>query len=195
MHTIFCKIYGGGKQIAKRKPAMHYDVGSRIDGFVAHLLVMEINVTVIDIRPLPFEVEGLTFIRGDATNLEVIKDCSIESLSSLHAIEHFGLGRYGDAIDIHGWEKALDAYKRILIPGGFLYLSVPVGTQDVLCYNAHRIFKPTTIIRKLKELELVSFDYIRDMKIYHVENIKDISLEEDYLCGLFIFRKPDICKL
>lgn len=44
------------------------------------------NVTMIDIRPLPFEVKGLTFLQSDATNLNEIKNDTIESISSLHAI-------------------------------------------------------------------------------------------------------------
>ena len=57
------------------------------------------KITIIDIRPLPIKVSNLKFIQANATNLDGIKDNSIESLSSLHAVEHFGLGRYGDPVD------------------------------------------------------------------------------------------------
>jgi hypothetical protein len=39
------------RQIFARRPARHVDVGSRIDGFVAHLLIF-MPVEVVDVRPL-----------------------------------------------------------------------------------------------------------------------------------------------
>jgi len=56
-------------------------------------------VEVVDIRPLNDIVDGLSFIRENATLLPRFENDSIESLSCLHAAEHFGLGRYGDSID------------------------------------------------------------------------------------------------
>ncbi len=99
---------------------MHLDVGSRLDGFIAHLLAF-MEVEVIDIRPLNINVPGLRFTLGDATVLERKSD-SVESLSSLHAVEHFGLGRYGDSIDPEACFKAMRSFARVLKPGGVLYL-------------------------------------------------------------------------
>jgi hypothetical protein len=45
------KIYGA-------QPAEHLDIGSRIDGFVAHVLAF-MPVTVLDIRPLTREAQAL----------------------------------------------------------------------------------------------------------------------------------------
>ncbi|WP_237416225.1 hypothetical protein [Helicobacter saguini] len=36
----------------KLKSFIHYDVGSRVDGFIAHLLTFNQNVCLIDIRPM-----------------------------------------------------------------------------------------------------------------------------------------------
>lgn len=138
-----------------------FDIGSRVDGYVAHLLSMEVQVTLLDIRPLPKKVEGINFIQADAMDLSNIPDNSIETLSSLCALEHFGLGRYGDPVDYNGWKKALHAIKRKIKVGGTFYLSVPVGNEDRVQFNAHRIFKPITIINEmLPELELHEFSYI-----------------------------------
>jgi hypothetical protein len=35
-----------------------------------------------------------------------------DSLSCLHALEHFGLGRYGDPIDPRGHEKGITRWRR-----------------------------------------------------------------------------------
>lgn len=138
-----------------------YDIGSRVDGYIAHLLSMEVSVTLLDIRPLRGKVEGVDFIQANATDLSNIPDDSIETLSSLCALEHFGLGRYGDPIDYNGWKKSLHAMKRKLKAGGTLYLSVPVGSKECVQFNAHRIFKPMTIIKELApELTLHEFSYV-----------------------------------
>lgn len=122
---------------------------------------MEVHVTLLDIRPLPKKIEGVDFIQADATDLSNIPDNSIETLSSLCALEHFGLGRYGDPIDYNGWKKSLHAIKRKLKAGGTFYLAVPVGNEERVQFNAHRIFKPATIINELTpELELYEFSYI-----------------------------------
>ncbi len=45
------------KKIFKRRPMTHVDIGSRVDGFVAHLLVF-MPVTAVDIRYLDSNIEG-----------------------------------------------------------------------------------------------------------------------------------------
>lgn len=89
------------RRIFDVRPSRHVDVGSRIDGFVAHLLTF-MPVTVVDVRPLESEVAGLSFERGDLVNLRSFPTSSVESISSLHTVEHVGLGRYSDDIDPEG---------------------------------------------------------------------------------------------
>ena len=175
-------------------PALHYDIGSRVDGFIAHLLGAGIvkKVIMMDVRPLSLSLDGLDFIQTDATTLDNVEDNSIESLSSLHAIEHFGLGRYGDPVNPDSWRDALIAIQRKICIGGSFYLSVPVGPSNEVYFNAHRIFAPSTIISTLSDLDLVSFKYIHDMKIYDVTNKPAEMYDElvsEYDCGLFIFKK------
>jgi SAM-dependent methyltransferase len=177
------------RKIIDRKPGRHVDIGSRVDGFVSHLLAARIPVEFVDIRPLPREVDGLTFIQADATTLEGIPDNSVESLSALHSVEHFGLGRYGDPIDPDGWEKAMHAMARVLAPGGHLYFAVPIGKERVV-FNAHRIFDPQTVFDTFSDLSHVSFAAIDD-----AGNMTDVELNEtrefSYGCGMFEFVKGD----
>ena len=176
-----------------------YDIGSSVKGYIAHLLAMEVHVTLLDVRPFPHKIEGVDFIQTDATNLDNIPDESIETLSSLCAIEHFGLGRYGDPIDYNGWRKALRAIKRKLKVGGTFYMSVPVGSVERVQFNAHRIFHPMTIVNELTpELILHEFSYIDvpNSKIVTIFKGGDMSAVErvtkilhGYVTGLFTFKK------
>jgi hypothetical protein len=175
------------RKIFQRHPAQHLDIGSRIDGFIAHLLVF-MPVTVIDIRTIESGIEGLQFVSDNATDLATFEDDSIDSLSSLHAAEHFGLGRYSDPIDPHACFRFMTALQRVLAPGGRLYFSVPVGRERCE-FNAHRVFSVGTILATFSSLHLVSFSLITDDGRLH-ENVQPLSLHEaEYSCGLFEFTK------
>lgn len=167
----------------------HYDIGSRVDGFISHLLVSDSikSVTMLDIRPLSVSIPKLNFIQTDATTLDGIPDNSIRSLSSLHAIEHFGLGRYGDPIDPDAWKKALIAVQKKLARGGRFFLSVPIGVKDKVCFNAHRIFSPETIMNSLDHLELSHFCYVNQYKVIESTCRDYLKTGGEYDCGMFIF--------
>jgi hypothetical protein len=175
------------RKIFERRPEEHLDLGSRIDGFVTHLLTF-MPVTVIDIRSVESSVPGLHFIQSDGADLGSIPDDSIRSLSSLHAVEHFGLGRYGDPIDPDAWRRATQALSRILHPDGRLYFSVPVGRERVQ-FNAHRIFSPDTILDAFSNLDLLSFAAVDDSGAF-LPDVRPSDLRNArFACGLFEFGK------
>jgi hypothetical protein len=175
------------RKIFSNRPVSHIDIGSRIDGFISHILTF-MPVTVIDIRPLKSSISGLTFIQSDATYLSEFSDNSIESLSSLHAIEHFGLGRYGDPIDPQACFKAMRTLARILKPGGKLYFSVPIGREHIR-FNANYVFAPDTILDIFKNLELQSFSVIDETGEFK-ENVNPYDYNNvKMVCGLFEFFK------
>lgn len=171
-----------------RRPDRHVDVGSRVDGFVAHLLTF-MPVEIIDIRPLSTDVEGLSVRIGDMRDLAGIPNRSIDSLSSLHAVEHVGLGRYGDPVEVDGWKRAVGSLVRVLAPGGRLYLSVPVGRQRVE-FNAQRVFAPSTILEAVRDLELVSFAAVGDDGALHEGIDPAVVADAEYACGLFELGRP-----
>lgn len=187
----FAQDIWGAKKILKASPNEHFDIGSRIEGFLSHLLVFR-EVTYIDIRPLPCLIPGLHFLQSDATLLEGIKDNSIESLSSFHAIEHFGLGRYGDEIDPDAYIKVIKSIQRVIAPKGHVYIGVPVGPKDRLIFNAHRIFSIQTIINLFNNMVLKDIALIKGNNAYP-ENIRQEEFERipDYSCCLFEFEKVE----
>jgi hypothetical protein len=176
------------KKIFARRPHRHVDIGSRIDGFVAHLLVF-MPVTLVDIRPVNSNLEGLIFVQDDATGLNTFGDSSVDSLSSLHAAEHFGLGRYSDPIDPTSCFRFMRSLQAVLAPAGRLYFSVPIG-RERLEFNAHRVFAVKTILDSFQKLQLISFSMVGDDgHIY--ENIDPAAApSSEYACGLFEFTKP-----
>jgi hypothetical protein len=105
------------RKIHERGPDKHLDIGSRIDGFVAHVLTF-MPLTIVDIRSMKSDIQGLTFLQDDATTLSKLPSNSVQSLSSLHVAEHFGLGRYSDPIDPEACFKFMRSLERVLAPCG-----------------------------------------------------------------------------
>lgn len=178
------------RKIFRSRPASHIDIGSRIDGFVAHLLTF-MPVTIVDIRPLVSKIDGLTILRDDATTLSMLEPNSVMSLSSLHAAEHFGLGRYSDPIDPEACFKFMDSLQNVLAPAGKLYFSVPVGRERVE-FNAHRVFSPGTILSRFSRLRLQSFSLVGDDGALY-EDVDPAALPaSEMACGLFEFTKATV---
>lgn len=176
------------RKIYAARPPRHVDVGSRIDGFVAHLLVF-MPVEYVDIRPMEEPVRDLTVIQADATSLEMFPDNSISSLSSLNVAEHFGLGRFSDPVDPMACFTFMSSLARVLAPGGSLYFSTPVGRERVE-FNAHRIFALHTVLSCFSCLKLVSFSYVDDYgRLFEDVQTEEFPPQADFACGLFEFTK------
>jgi len=60
----------------------------------------------------------------------ILQTDTFDSISCLHAIEHFGLGRYGDQIDPRGHYEGFIILIELLETGGDLYLSFPIGLKN-----------------------------------------------------------------
>ncbi len=191
VNNYFWQDLWAARLIHKNMPREHYDIGSRLDGFIAHILCFGIPVKMIDIRPFPTEIEGLETIVDDATLLTEFEDNSIESLSALCSLEHFGLGRYGDPIDPEACFVCFKNIQRKMKGGGNLYIAVPVG-RERLEFNAHRIFYPTTILECFSTMSLMDFAYTADGKLEETVDLHkydDDSHDGNFRYGLFHFVK------
>lgn len=178
------------RRVIPTAPTQHIDVGSRVDGFVGSLLAAGVPVTQVDIRPLPNPPHGLTFLQDDATHLAKLKTASVASLSSLHAAEHFGLGRYGDPIDPEACFTFMRSLARVLKKGGRLYFATPIG-RERLEFNAHRIFAPQTLLTLFTKagLKVVETSVITTRAVL-VEGANPADYaHEDFATGLYIFTK------
>ncbi len=196
MGNCFWQDIWAAKLINKAHVRKHFDIGSRIDGFIAHLLTMDIDVTLIDIREFPGEIEGLHTIVDDATTLRKVPDKSIQSMSALCSLEHFGLGRYGDPIDPEACFICFEKIQKKIKPGGDLYISLPVGKERVE-FNAHRIFYASTVIECFHEMDLIEYSCAANGKIEYDADIHKYDNDDhngEYRYGLFHFRKKDMSR-
>ncbi|MBL8992576.1 MAG: DUF268 domain-containing protein, partial [Spirochaetia bacterium] len=175
-------------------PKRHIDVGSRIDGFVAHVAAFR-KIEVLDIRPQSQKIKNMSFHQADLmSELPAKWIGNSDSLSCLHALEHFGLGRYGDPIDPMGHFKGLRNLLQIVKKGGRLYLSVPIGPQRIE-FNAHRVFSVSWILRQIeKNARCERFSYVDDLGDLHEGVDLDHKNQESsfgchFGCGIFEFIK------
>ena len=154
------------QKIHQNSPTLHVDIGSRTDGFVAHVASFR-KIEVLDIRSNQSPDPNITFRQADLMQLPEDMEAYCDSISSLHAIEHFGLGRYGDPIDANGYLKAIDNIHKILKPKGTFYFSVPIGRQRIE-FNAHRVFAVDYLVNLLTEkFQIQEFSYVDDAGELH----------------------------
>lgn len=181
------------RKIFLKNPVKHVDIGSRTDGFVAHVAAFR-EIEIFDIREQTKQVKNILFKKADLTKLpEELKNYT-DSISSLHAIEHFGLGRYNDSVDYFGYKKAIDNITHILKQGGKFYFSTTIGPQRIE-FNAHRVFSVQYLVDLLSDRYVIdSFSYVADDG-----NIReDVALTNEnmannfgctYGCGIFELTK------
>ena len=150
------------KRVFTEKPEKHVDIGSRIDGLIAHIACFR-EVEIFDIRPLKSEVSNINFHQLDFTaeiDPKFLNYC--DSMSCLHALEHFGLGRYGDPIDANGYYTGFKNMTKLLESGGVFYFSVPIGKQRIE-FNAHRVFNLGYLKEMVTEdFSIRNFSYVND---------------------------------
>ncbi len=173
------------RRIRQPGPDKHVDVGSSV--MTISVLSAMVDTVFVDYRPLKAALPGLTTMAGDILSLPFEKD-SVESLSCLHVIEHIGLGRYGDPVDPEGSRKAAAELQRVVCRGGRLYLSLPIGRERV-CFNAHRVHGPDTVLKMFTEMRLIEFSFVGDDGQYHEDRNIDDASRLEYGCGMFLFEK------
>ena len=111
-----------------------------MDGLIAHLLSFNQKVIMADVRKSEYKhpyLESLIIDLTDSKSVLKIQN-KYQSVSCLHTIEHFGLGRYGDNLDPIGHFNGLKNICSLISISGTLYLSHPTGFSRTE-FNGHRI--------------------------------------------------------
>lgn len=181
------------RKVFEAKPERHVDIGSRVDGFVAHVASFR-EIEVFDVRPITTQIPGVTFKKADLMKPFEGMGGYCDSLSCLHALEHFGLGRYGDPIDPEGFKRGLANMASLVKENGVFYLSVPLGIDRVE-FNANRVFDPRIIVDLATQhsLQLSALMVIRqggrvEALAPDESQLADLASQR-YVLGIFIFIK------
>lgn len=149
------------QRIFQNRPRRHVDVGSRLDGFVAHVAAFR-ALEVFDVRAQAAQIPNVTFRQADLAAEPFAFHNYCDSLSCLSVLEHIGLGRYGDTPDFAGHRKAWAHLHQMLRPGGVLYFSVPIGETRIE-FDAHRVFSLAHLSTWFAgTYRLRSFAYVND---------------------------------
>lgn len=126
------------RHIRRAEPKKILDVGSYrhfVLGLLAHY-----SVTTVDVRSRRTIGENEILLTCDAKKI-TLPDDSFDLVLSLCALEHFGLGRYGDELDLEADQKAIREMIRVLKPGGYLIFTTTITRcQPAIAFNAHRIY-------------------------------------------------------
>jgi SAM-dependent methyltransferase len=169
--------------ISRRRPRKILDIGSYrhfILGLLAHF-----SVTTLDVRPREPVGTKETMLTGDAKRLN-LPDDSFDLVVSLCALEHFGLGRYGDEFDRDADRNSFSEMIRVLRPGGRLIFT-PTITRAApsIAFNAHRIYDHRMLRELCADLTCVEERFYSHEKkgFCALEEVTDKPRWWDVYCG------------
>jgi SAM-dependent methyltransferase len=145
------------ERIVQRRPLLHVDVGSH-HKFVSFLSKI-VPTVAVDIRPWNLPMSSVKFLEGSVLSLPYDNQ-SLESVSSLCVIEHIGLGRYGDPLDVDGTHKAFAELKRVVAPNGSLYISLPLDDESRIYFNSHRALAEKEVDELIAPFVIIDRAYI-----------------------------------
>lgn len=186
-HYVFHTAWAA-RELQKLRPKVHYDISSSLY-FVA-IASAFVPVRFFDYRPAQLGLSDLECERADLLHLPFADD-SIDSLSCMHVVEHVGLARYGDPMDVDGDLKAFRELERVTAPGGSLLMVVPVGRPRIQ-FNAHRIYSAEQVQAALPRMRLADFALIgdneRDGLTVGLDQLPRVA-QLTYGCGCFRFVK------
>jgi SAM-dependent methyltransferase len=183
-HYIYHPAWAARK-LAETRPAKHIDISSTLN--FSAIASAFVPIQFYDYRPADLKLSNLGSEFADLNGLPFETD-SVGSLSCMHTIEHIGLGRYGDKIDVTGDLKAITELKRVLRPAGNLFFVTPVGKPRIE-FNAARTYSYDQVVSYFAPLKLVEFSLIPDEGPMMEHADPKVIDHQKYACGCFWFTK------
>jgi hypothetical protein len=187
-HRYLLHVGWASRVLAATLPAEHIDIGSC--SYFVTIASAFLNFRSYDIRPMDIPLPGMQTGVADLVRLP-FEDGRIKSLSCMHALEHVGLGRYGDPIDPYGDIKGARELSRVLAEDGNLLVVLPIG-QPKIAFNAHRIYSFQYVTDVLfAGLILNEFSFIPTDEPYRFIRNADPAITADEVegAGCFWFTK------
>lgn len=143
------------------------DIGSAGSVLPTVLAAMGNKVICLDMRNWPVEYKGVEILRGEVSTAD-IPEGSCDVITCVSALEHFGLGRYGDRHDVDGDFKGLARIRTWLKTEGVLILTLPYGRPTV-AYPAHRVYDESRLARLTEGLTVLDrrfYGPIDDIRVF-----------------------------
>lgn len=188
MEKYFYQDLFVAQMIFADKPKILADVGSRVDGFVSNIASFK-EITVFDIRELPDKINNVTFFKQDIT-LPVDNTQRFDLVTCLHALEHFGLGRYGDPIVKDAVHRGIEGLVNLVKDNGMLIISTSTGRERIE-FNADWVFDAQKLcgIFDLLNLKLEAvFKFNPQDKNFEFVNPEDITQLSNNDYNLTVFK-------
>jgi len=139
--------------IARITPQKILDVGSYRLWIIG--LLANYSVVTVDARERKTYLTNEQAITCDAKDIKYPSN-SFDVVTSLCAIEHFGLGRYGDEFDLSADKTAFEEMVRVLRPQGHLIYTTTITRADPsLAFNAARTYGYEMLTRLSADLVCV----------------------------------------
>jgi SAM-dependent methyltransferase len=186
-HSDF-ELAFASRLIAKYRPESILDIGSWrywIIGLLAHY-----NVTTIDVRDRTSLLSNETIVTSDAKQLR-LPDDTFDAVTSICALEHFGLGRYGDDFDLDADRKAMTEMARVLKPGGHLIFTTQITrSRPSIGFNGARIYSYEMIRELCAGLTCVEEKFFnKDLEGFcSLEEVRAKPKHWDVYCGCWTKR-------
>jgi len=155
------------------------------------------TVTGIDLCPIDFENKDLDFVLGDFL-LHDLGGTQFNYILNISSMEHFGIsGRYNVSADDPSADlKAMTKVRRLLLPGGKMFLTIPLGVE-ALFSPFHRVYGEARFSELLAGYRVdweksQFFDKIDNRDIYRPCDISKALLAQPtihpsyYALGMFV---------
>jgi len=145
---------------------------------------------------LRYSHERVEIVHSDILD-HPLADRHFDQVINCSSVEHVGLpGRYGSNDVSEGDIEAMGILRDMLVPGGRMILTIPVG-RDMVCSPLHRIYGEQRLPHLIEGFDLVEQQYWRkDRETGWNQAERAIALATEgsksfYSLGLFVLAKPE----
>ena len=178
LHKKLTILTGGGSQRAVEYPwllesikivkagSLVLDVGCS-ESLLSHELVARgLRVVGLDIRDYPFRNKYIRFLRRNVM-CTCLPANLFDAIIIISTIEHVGLDAYGQTVkDTMGDIIAMRELRRILKPGGYLFLTTPyVGSGPLRVTSFERNYNRSRLDELISGFGVVREDYFYPLKV------------------------------